>query len=292
MSLVDGDFYGLAGCRVVFRSLLRNGECGRTGFEGNDLAVFHAGYRGVGHGIFEGALVIVGRYRQGLFGAVGGDDVRCRDGGVHRVIDDVGVYVRGVRRVVVAFHGDGGRPVGGALGYGGSYTVGRSCDGGERAERAHRVGVCIGVLVEAAEVAAAYLQRGEPGVVDKLDVIDIYKIIGCPFTCIFIGGEGDEDIGGRHAAVDDIEGNVQLLPAVARGGLVIEGGLGIFYAGVVCVFGVLVIGVSVNHRVYAGIVAGIPGHIFYPHRHGIGFPGERLVVTRIGGIGFVVVGCT
>ena len=130
-SLFDGDFYGLAGCRVVFRCLLRNGECGRTGFEGNDLAIFHAGYRGVGHGIFEGALVIVGRYRQGLFGAVGGDDVRCRDGGVHRVIDDVGVYVRGVRRVVVAFHGDGGRPVGGALGYAGAYTVGGGGDGGQ-----------------------------------------------------------------------------------------------------------------------------------------------------------------
>ena len=128
---VDGEFHGLAAGRVVFRCLLRDGQGGCTGFQRNDLAIFHAGYRGVGHGIFEGALVIVGRYRQGLFGAVGGDDVRCRDGGVHRVIDDVGVYVRGVRRVVVAFHGDGGRPVGGALGYAGTYAVGGGGDGGQ-----------------------------------------------------------------------------------------------------------------------------------------------------------------
>jgi len=79
------------------------------------------------------------------------------------------------------------------------------------------------------------------------------------------------------------------LPSVARGGLVVESCLGVFYVAVIGIFGVLVIGVSVNDRVYAGVIAGVAGYIFRPYRYGIGFPRERLVVTRVGGIGFVVV---
>ena len=69
--------------------------------------------------------------------------------------------------------------------------------------------------------------------------------------------------------------------------MVVESCLGVFYVAVIGIFGVLVIGVSVNDRVYAGVIAGVAGYIFRPYRYGIGFPRERLVVTRVGGIGFV-----
>ena len=173
--------------------------------------------------------------------------------------------------------------------YGGSYTVGRGRNGGERAERTYLVGIFIGVFVEAAEVAATHFQRGKAGVVDKLDVVDIDYIVCCALACIFIGGEGNKNIGRCNAAVDDIEGYVQLLPAVTCGGLIVEGGLGIFYAGVIFVFGVLVVGVPVNHRIYAGVVAGVSGYIFYPYRHGVRFPGKGLVITCVGRIGSIVI---